>query len=127
MKTNTNKLRKKLKEIMTGALTGVTDKVYYLNFPKPPSYPYVVFELREMIVVDGRTTYQLEVDIVSKDAATTISMADKLGDALDHDAVTTADLFFHSYRSRRYAIVEEDKNIQRVHMQMDLFYYTKED
>lgn len=127
MKTDTNKLRKKLKEIMAGALTGVTDKVYYLNFPKPASYPYVVFELREMLVVDGRTSYQLEIDVVSKDSQTTISMADKLGDALDHDAVTTTDFFFHSYRARRYAIVEEDKNIQRVHMQMDLFYYTKED
>lgn len=127
MKTNTNKLRKELKSILTNALTGVTDKIYYLDFPKPPAYPYVVFELREVLVVDGRTSYQLEIDVVSKDAQTTISMADKVGDTLDHDAVMTNDLFFHAYRMRRYAVVEEDKNIQRVHLQMDLFYYTKED
>lgn len=127
MKTDTNKLRKEIRAEMVAALNGVTDRIYYLNFPKPATYPYVVFELREMLVADGRTSYTLEVDVVSKDNATTISMADKVADAIDHCAVMTNDLFFHSYRSRRYAVVEEDKNIQRVHLQMDLFYYTKEE
>jgi len=127
MKTDTNKLRKEIKTALGTALTGTTDRIYYLNFPKPATYPYVVFELREVQSVDGKTSYTLEVDAVSQSANTTISMADAITNALDHDAVMTTDLFFHSYRARRYAVVEEDKNIQRVHLQMDLYYYTKEE
>lgn len=127
MKTDTNKLRKEVRTVLASALTGTTDRIYYLNFPKPATYPYVVFELREVQSVDGKTSYTLEVDAVSQSASTTVSMADAITNALDHDAVSTTDLFFHSYRARRYAVVEEDKSIQRVHLQMDLFYYTKEE
>ena len=127
MRTDTNKLRKEVRDIMAAALTGVTDRIYYLNFPKPATYPYAVFELREVQSVDGRTNYTLEVDVVSQSASTTISMADALTNAFDHDAVNTEYLFFHSYRARRYSVLEEDKSIQRVHLQMDLFYYTKEE
>lgn len=127
MKTDTNKLRKEVKTALATALTGTTDRIYYLNFPKPATYPYAVFELREVQSVDGKTSCTLEVDVVSQSASTTVSMADAVTNALDHDTVMTTDLFFHSYRARRYAVVEEDKNIQRVHLQMDLFYYTKEE
>lgn len=127
MKINTNELRKEIAAVMASALTGVTNRIYYLNFPKPATYPYAVFELREVSSVDGRTSYTLEADLVSQDVKTTNSMADAVSDALDHGVVTTTKLFFHAYRSRRYAVVEEDKNIQRVHLQMDLFYYTKEE
>ena len=127
MKTDTNKLRKEVRTVLSSALTGTTDRIYYLNGPKPATYPYVVFELREVQSVDGKTSYTLEVDAVSQSASTTVSMADAITNALDHDAVSTTDLFFHSYRARRYAVVEEDKSIQLVHLQMDLFYYTKEE
>ncbi len=127
MKSNTNLLRKELASVLFSALTGTTDRIYYLNFPKPATYPYAVFELRELSSVDGRTSYTLEVDLVSQDIKVTNSMADAAQDALDHDAVLTDKLFFHAYRARRYAVVEEDKNIQRVHLQMDLYYYSKEE
>lgn len=127
MKHDTNKLRKEVKSVLSSALTGETDRIYYLDFPKPAIYPYVVFDLREVRESYGQTAYTLEVDVVSRSEYTTISLADKIGDAFDHDTVSTSDLFFHSYRSRRYAVVEEDKAIERVHLQMDLFYWTKEE
>ena len=122
-----NKLRKEIKTILATALTGVTDRIYYLNFPKPVTYPYVVFELREVRESYGQTAYTLDVDLVSQSVYTSNSMADKVADTFDHDAVSTNDLFFHSYRNRRYAVVEEDKKIERVHLQMDLYYWTKEE
>lgn len=127
MKSNTNLLRKELTSVLSAALEGVTSRIYYLNFPKPATYPYAVFELRELSSVDGRTSYTLEVDLVSQDIKVTNNMADAAQDALDHDAVLTSKLFFHAYRARRYAVVEEDKNIQRIHLQMDLYYYSKEE
>lgn len=127
MKHDTNKLRKEVKSVLATALTGVTDRIYYLDFPKPATYPYAVFDLREVRESYGQTAYTLEVDLVSQSVYTTNSMADKVADTFDHDTVSTTDLFFHSYRSRRYAVVEEDKKIERVHLQMDLFYWTKEE
>lgn len=127
MKTDTNKLRKEVRAVLASALTGETDRIYYTDFPKPAAYPYVVFELNEVRESYGQTAFALEVDVVSTDVYKTVSLADKIGNAFDHDAVSTNDLFFHSYRSRRYAVVEEDKSIERVHLQMDLFYYTKEE
>lgn len=127
MKTDTNKLRKEVRSVLAAALYGTTDRIYYLDFPKPATYPYAVYELREVRESYGQTAYTLEVDLVSRDAYTTITMADAVGNAFDHDTVSTNDLFFHSYRSRRYAVVEEDKTIERVHLQMDLFYWTKEE
>ena len=127
MKHDTNKLRKEVKSVLASAITGETDRIYFLDFPKPATYPYVVFDLREVGESYGKTAYALEVDVVSRDEYKTVSLADKIGNAFDHDAVSTNDLFFHSYRSRRYPVVEEDKTIERVHLQMDLFYYTKEE
>ncbi len=127
MKSNTNLLRKELAAILSTALTSTTSGIYYLNFPKPATYPYAVFELSEVSTVDGRTSYTLEIDLVSQDIKVTNNMADTVQDTLDHDVLLTTKLFFHSYRSRRYAVVEEDKSIQRVHLQLDLYFYSKEE
>lgn len=123
MKSNTNKLRAEIVRLIAAEC----ENVYYLNFPKPAKYPYTVFELREIAVNDGQTSYSLEIDVVSNDTKEVINIADSIQDVFDHREAMTNDFFFHSYRARRYAMVEDDKNIQRIHLSMDLFFYSKEE
>lgn len=130
MKSNTDKLRKEIVSLIsTTGSTALSSRVYYLNFPKPATYPYVVYDLRETQTLDGRTSFTLELDCVDHAAVpkTVNALADAIQDALDHCVVNTTDLFFHCYRSRRYPVTEDDKEIRRIHLQMELYYYTKEE
>ena len=104
-------------------------KIYHLNFPKPAAYPYIVYELREVSSVDGKTSYALELDCVDKDRDTKniVDIADSIQDALDHAVLNAEKVFFHCYRARRYSVTEDDKEIRRIHLQLDLYFYTKED
>ena len=48
-------------------------------------------------------------------------------DAFDHNVLSTDKILIHSYNTRKYAVVEEDKTVQRVRLQVDLYLYSKEE
>lgn len=128
MRSNTNELRKELAAVIKAAIPSGA-RLHHVNFPKPAVYPYAVYEVRDVSSLDGRTSSTLEIDCVdySDDAKSVNNMADAVQDALDHEPVNTSKVFFHCYSARRYAVNEEDKMIKRIHLQMDLYHYTKED
>lgn len=121
--SNTNELRKQIASILKRS----TPNVHYLNFPKPASYPYLVFELKELGTEDGQTKCSLEVNCVAKTQSQVNSLADSVQDSFDHIVVGNNKIFFHAYRNRRDAIVEEDKTIERIRVMIDLYYYSREE
>jgi len=123
MKINYNDMRKEIASIIK---TATSVNSYYLNRPAT-AYPYIVFDLKEVACIDGQTTYNLEVDVFTKDIKTTNDHADSIEQAFDHYIGGDSKFFFHSYRARRYDVVEEDKTVKRVHIQMELYVYSKEE
>jgi len=124
MKSNTNEIRRQISSLIRDA---ADVQPFYINRPSNVAYPYILYEYKEINSVDGQTSGTLEVDIVTKDKKTVNDMADQIQDAFDHNVVNTDKLMFHSYRARRYPVVEEDKSIQRIHLQMDMYVYSKEE
>lgn len=122
MKTNSKELHKAITTILKTRVSTVS----YENIPKPVTYPYAVFSTRLLGTSSGRQNYQLEVDVVSRDIETTEDLADLIQEDLDYQVINNSKIFFHVYRSTRYPVVEEDKDIERRHLVFDLYFYTKE-
>lgn len=122
MKTNSKELHKALTAIIKQRVA----TVYYENIPKPVTYPYAVFSLRLLGTASGQQRYQLDVDVASRDIQESEDLSDRIQDDLDYVAVSNEKLYFHTYRSTRYAVVEEDKGIERRHLTFELYFYSRE-
>lgn len=122
MKSNTNELRKAVKSIIDEFITA-----HYLYASEPDKFPYATFEMRELQNVDGRTQINLEVNVFTKQATTAESVADSIQDAFDHANYDGTKIAFYSYRSQRLRIVEDDKTIHRIRLNIELYLYSKEE
>lgn len=123
MKSNTNELRKEL----TALLKTVTSNVFYRTI-KNPTKPYIVFVAKDLGTTDGRTSVQLEVNIVAETAAMVNTLADSVQDLFDGKVDQASQkVMFYAFRGTRQSIDEEDKSIERIRLMIDLYVYSKEE
>ena len=123
MKSNTNAIRKQLK----AELIKIASSVNYRKRPLPIKYPYVMYELRELSTEDGKTKCNLEVNVVSKDPAEAVDLADKVQDLFDGYSFLDDHCAFEAYRQQRNIIEEEDKAIERIRLLFELNYHKREE
>lgn len=127
MKSNTNELRKQLNFIFQT----ICKNVFYASArQKPrqkPQYPYLVFELSELLYDSGCTKYKLEVNCVSKNTEEVEDMADFMQDLINNYNFINEKIAFDTYRISRQKAYEEDKTIQRRRLIFELKAYSREE
>lgn len=116
--SKTTELRKQLKSILKLSV----ENVYYEGAPDSRQYPYIVYELSELGFSDGRTLFQMEVNVFdygeSSSAIETIS--DNLQEELDKYYFINDRIQFNAYRNSRQIVKETDKKIIRRRMLFEI-------
>lgn len=93
----------------------LTTNVYYEEAPDTSDYPYLVYEVSELVNNYGKTTLQLEVNLLDYG---TLSLdidilADTVQDTLHKYYFMNDEIQFTIYKVNRNTIKEEDKKIIR--------------
>lgn len=122
MKINTNELKK---EIVT-ELSAIVDTVVYQRTILPIKPPYVVFEIRTLNNVDGKTHCNFEVNVFDKSQTNADANADAIQEFYDHYDFQNDKVAFYTYISTRQNLTDEDKTVKRIRLVFDLYLYSKE-
>jgi len=121
--SKTTELRKQLKSILKLSV----ENVYYGEAPDSRRYPYVVYELGELGFSDGRTLFQMEVNVFdygeSSSAIETIS--DNLQEELDQYYFINEHIQFNAYRNSRQIVRESDKKIMRRRLLFEIHFHER--
>ncbi len=93
----------------------LTNGVYYEQAPDDAAYPYLVYELSELFSNDGKTVFQLEVNLLDygEDSFAIETLADDIQTALNKYYRISGIIEFTVYLGLRQTIKEEDKKIIR--------------
>lgn len=104
-------LRTELQEI----LKNVTANVEYEEANDSTPYPYVVYELTEVMHDYGKTLFELEVNVMDYSPKSRVvdALADNIQDALHKKYYIRKGIQFVSYKDRRNIVREEDKQVKR--------------
>lgn len=104
-------LRTELQKI----LKNVTANVEYEEANDSTPYPYVVYELTEVMHDYGKTLFELEINVfdygmISRNVD---ALADSIQDTLHKYYFINEEIQFTSYKDNRNIVQEEDKQIRR--------------
>lgn len=104
-------LRTELQKI----LKNVTANVEYEEANDSTPYPYVVYELTEVMHDYGKTLFELEVNVMDYSPKSRVvdALADNIQDALHKKYYIGNGIQFVSYKDRRNIVREEDKQVKR--------------
>lgn len=122
VKSNTNAIRVQVRK----EIHAFCSSVNYKKRPTPIKYPYTIFEMKELGTEDGKTKCNLEVNIVSKNLAEAMDIADSIQDLFDHYSYLDDHCAFETYRLQRNQVEEEDKTIERLRLLFELNYHKRE-
>lgn len=111
MANRTEELRKQLQKVLKTA----TSNVHFEQAPDAANYPYIVYELSELTYSDGKSTMQLEVNVLGygTNTAAIESIADAVQTTLNDYFYINPYIQFTAYRGARNTIKEDDKQIIR--------------
>lgn len=122
MRINTNELRKQIKSVIDASVPSV-----YYGTKAEQTLPYAVFELEELQTIDGKTQQTLTINIFSKTSGEVESLADAVHEAFDHYRFMNSKIAFYTYRGNRIRVPEEDKNVQRIRLTVEVECYGREE
>ena len=99
------------------------DKVYYeVNLESTKTYPYIVYEIQDLLHEDGKTLAELEVNVI--DYGTSTQAKEEICDhlqALMHKAkLMTAYQHVSIYRGLRQPVEEDDRLVRRSRLTFEL-------
>ena len=116
--SKTTELRKQLQII----LKTVADRVHYEEAPSTESYPYVVYEVSELVYNYGLTTMQLEINVLDYGTSSGVveQLADLIQDTLHKCYFINEIIQFSIYKGNKIIIKEEDKQIIRRRMNFEI-------
>ena len=123
MKSNTNELRKSIRQLIEKHCPNTN----YKKVSLPILYPYVTFEITVLAISDGQHKCDLEINVVSKDVKEVERISDALVDALDHESIINTKVACDIYALKRDSVEEADKEIERRRLLFELNYYKAED
>lgn len=122
MVSKTNELRKLLIS-ETKTASGLTN-VFFAYTSKKINPPYIVLSLTELSTENGRTQNELEINIYGNDHSTVETYADKVQDHFDHGNFKNASVSIYTYRNRRNWIAEDDKDVHRIRITIEVESYS---
>ena len=116
--SKTTELREQLQTI----LMTVADRVHYEEAPSTALYPYVVYESSELAYENGKTTFQLEVNVLDygEDSSTVEILSDLVQNTLNKYYFINDTIQFTTYKGNKNIIKEEDKKIIRRKMNFEI-------
>ena len=96
----------------------ITANVYHEETRNKSTYPYLVYELSELTYSYGKTTMQLEVNVIGhgEDSSEVESIADTVQTTLNRYFFINSDIEFTVYKGSRNTIKEPDKQVIRRRM-----------
>lgn len=125
MANKTEELRKALR----ASMLSVTDRVYFGQAPDNATYPYIVFDLSELIHQDGKTLMEMEVNVLDYGTVTTTAenIADEMQALLDRADYINAFIQYSIYRGLRQPVEEEDKQLIRRRLTFEIHLHERRD
>lgn len=111
-----------LKTEITRVLKLSLSKVSFGRAPAKKVYPYAVYDLSEIGSENGRTNFQLEVNVVDygPDTSRVDDISDDIQDRLHRYDFINSAIQFTSYIGIRQPVTEEDKEINRRRMLFEI-------
>ncbi len=93
----------------------LTPNVYNEERPNKPAHPCLIYELSEVVHGYGKTTYQLEVNLLDygDDTAAVEDLGDHLQKTLEKYYFINEEIQFVVYCDGRQTVYEDDKKIIR--------------
>lgn len=124
MKNNTNELKKQLQSILKGICTSV----YYEIVRENKKYPYLIYEIKQLSYEAGCSSYEIEINCVDKNESTALvdEVADQVQNLLEGYEFANDKISFYTYTASRQTVYEEDKNLKRRRLTVELRLYSKE-
>lgn len=106
---------RELRTFFQQQLSTVSSQAFYGSAPPSTEFPYLVYNLSELLYEDGMSLQELEVDAVDYgyNTAPSEDLADSLVEKLHGLKAMTDSFFVAVYRERRQPIYENDKKIIR--------------
>lgn len=117
-----------LRTAIQAKLKTLASNVYYTIASDTTATPYVVYELSELTYNDGKTTYQMEMNIqdYGKDTSTVEDLTDDIQRALNKWFYMDGYIEFMCYKGSRQRVEEEDKQIIRRRLLFEIQLHEKE-
>lgn len=100
---------------------------YYSEAPENATYPYAVFDISILSKEDNRNNCTLEINVWDKNRyySRAENMADDISKLLDGSIKLSDELLFYCYDGSRDHVLDEDKQIKRIRMQFELYFYER--
>ena len=116
--SKTEALKTEIKRLLKLSIS----RVSFEKAPKERKYPYAVFELSELGKEYGKTTMQLEINVVDygPDTSTVDTISDDIQNDLHGYSFISNEIQFTSFSGNRQTIPEEDKEINRRRMLFEI-------
>ena len=104
-----------VRTFLNGRMQAVCERSYYGSAPASATFPYIVWDMKELSYEEGFSLQEIEVDVVDYGSDTTAaeSLADALQAALDHLSHLGDSFHIAVYRERRQTLSENDKSVIR--------------
>lgn len=121
--SRTQELKREVKKI----LRRHCENVFYEEASTSRTYPYIVFEIRELSFDSGMALCRMEVNVIDRgDNSESIESAcDGIQNDFDRAHAMTARIQFSAYRLDRQIVREEDKKILRRRMNFEIHLYER--
>jgi hypothetical protein len=118
-----------LRKILVSIFKIITDEVHFENVPEITLYPYLQYELNEILSKDGKTVFKLEVNILDYGLSTSTVeiLSDKLQKALDKYYFINEKIQFTTYKLNKISVQEKDKKIRRRRLTFEIHLHELED
>ncbi|MBQ0112229.1 MAG: hypothetical protein KBT03_03775 [Bacteroidales bacterium] len=100
---------------------------YYSEAPVDATYPYNVFDIEVTSKNDNKYNAILEVNVWDKNKyySRAEAEADKIEHLLDGAISLSDDVLFYCFDGSRQHVLDEDKQIKRIRMQFELYFYER--
>ena len=102
-------------------------KIYYQQAQNDHPKIYAVYTLDMIDLADGRSSYEVEINVVDygADTATIEDLADNIQTAFNALVVFNEDVGVYFYADRRNSVEEEDRNILRRRLTFSAYLYER--
>jgi hypothetical protein len=105
----------KLAPVVRNKLLQYHARVYFVNAPSTPVFPFVTFSLSNSVENAGQEIFNLDVDVWGNTPDTTVidTLAQTIWRSLNRYHHIDADIQFTIYRMNRLILDDDDPQIQR--------------
>lgn len=116
-----------LRAVLTGRLRTCCPRVWYGQAKEKDQRPYLVYTVEQLSHSDNQRLMELEVNVVDygDDTAPAEEISDAVEEAFDAWHYLDENLQISAYNDRRQTVEEEDRNIIRRRLLLELHVYER--